>query len=277
MAMSAHGLWRGLLAAGSIGLAACASPAGPVVQASAYRPVMRSTLVSRAEPTFLQAQVQKGEQWETVLARRDATRAAEPVPVAVIRYAGSGADELVSVQFVSDRGSPALEVLGLEELYAVMLRHDAQGRYCLSLGPRPCDASRDGVSHAALLRQLAGERKRAASIAGDPFPMTTWRSISMHAAAASSSDPDDVAVQVSDESGTMVGVTVYFNRAPHSGCAAKTGADGVAACRLIDQHGDDDGDADEHARTRVIVTYPGDVGPERVLLPTTFVLPARSS
>jgi len=237
---------------------------------------MRSTLVSRTEPTFLQAQVRKGEQWETVLARRD-DATTEPVPVAVVRYAGSGADALVSVQFVSDRSSPALDVLGFEELYAVMLRHDAQGRYCVSLATRPCDAARDGVSHAALLRQLAGERKRAASVAGDPFPVMAWRSISMYATAAPSSDPDDVAVQVSDESGPMVGVTVYFNRAPHSGCAAKTGADGVAACRLVDQHGDDDGDADEHVRTRVIVTYPGDVGPDRVLLPTTVVLPARKS
>ncbi|SEB23618.1 hypothetical protein [Variovorax sp. YR216] len=274
--MSALCLRRWLIAAAaSVGLGACVSPPLPVVQASDYRPVLRSTLVSRTDPTFVQAQVREGGYWLTVLARRDPAVAL--VPVAVMRHAGDGADASVSVQFLPDARNPVLDVLALEQLYALMLRQDALGRYCLAVGPHQCDAVRQGGSHEALLRELAGERKRTASFAGHPFTMTPWRSISMNAVAAPTADHDDVAVQVLDESRPMPGATVYFNRAPHSGCAARANANGIASCRLVDQHGDDGDHGDEDADTQVIVTYPGSVGADRVLLPTTFALPVRKS
>ncbi|HWH84113.1 MAG TPA: hypothetical protein VNU71_17925 [Burkholderiaceae bacterium] len=273
--ISARGSGRWwLIAATSVLLAGCASRPAPALQAHDYRPVLRSTLVSRDEPTFVQARIRQGSQWAVVLARRGPDEA--PVAVAVMRYAGHGGDEHVSVQFLPDASSAALNVLALEQLYALILRHEALGRYCFAVGSRPCDAAGRAVAHAGLLRELAGERAHAAALAGSPFAMTPWRNVAMNPIATAPSDPDDVAVQVSDDSGPMSGVTVYFNRAPHSGCAGKTSANGVAACRLVDHHGDDD-DTREDARTPVVVTYPGDVRVDRVLLPTTFVLPAHGS
>lgn len=266
---------RWLLAAAGALLAACASLPAPELPASAWRPVLRSTLVSRAEPGFVWAQLAQGGHRQTVLARREGL--AVPMPVAVANEAGEGAEAAVSVQFLPAAAAPALDLLALEQLYALMLRREAQGRYCLAIGLRACDAARQPISHEALLRALAAERQRAATAAGLSFVPVPWRSISMDAAAARAGDAhgDEVAVQVSEQDRPMPGVTVYFNRAPHSGCAAKTGADGVAACRLVDQHGEDGGHEDEEADARVVVTYPGDVRADRVLLPTTFVLPRR--
>lgn len=63
---------------------------------------------------------------------------------------------------------------------------------------------------------------------------------------------------------------IYFNRAPHSICAARTRADGLAICRLEDQHGDEGEHHDD--AVPVIATYPGSVRADGVLLPTTYVL-----
>jgi len=271
----AHDSSRRWLVAGafaSTALGACASAPTPALPASEYRPVPRSTLVSRSDPAFVQARLSDGAQRMTVLARRNP--AGEPVPVAVVRSVGDGAKALVSAQLIPNGADPALEVLAREQLYALMLRHDAQGHFCLTTGARPCDAADHSVSHDELLRELAAERRRAASQTVLPFATVPWGSVSMSAAALAASDPDDVAVRVAGDSGPMAGVTVYFNRAPHSSCGAKTGVDGVAACRLVDQHGDEGAHEDEDAYSQVIVTYPGDVRPDRVLLPTTFVLPA---
>jgi hypothetical protein len=51
---------------------------------------------------------------------------------------------------------------------------------------------------------------------------------------------------------------------------AKSDAQGLATCELVDYHGDD-GDGDEGA-VPVVATFSGDVGANRVLVPTTFVL-----
>jgi hypothetical protein len=69
----------------------------------------------------------------------------------------------------------------------------------------------------------------------------------------------------------LQGADVFFSRAPHSGCVARSDAAGLAACELVDYHGDDgDGDA---SGVPVVATFSGDVRPDRVLVPTTFVLP----
>jgi hypothetical protein len=268
---------RWLIAAAIAGtaLGASASAPAPTVAASDYKPMPRSTLVSRGEPTFVQARVRRGEQWVTVLARNDPAGA--PVPVAVTTSTGDGAGAHVSVQVLPDGGSRALKLLVREHLYALMLRQDAQSRYCLAVGARPCDAARRSVSHDVLLRALAGERHRAAVGADIPFATVPWRSVSMRASAAAATDPDEVTVRVADNNRPMAGATVHFNRAPHSSCVGRAGANGMASCRLIDQHGDEGSHDDEDENSQVIVTYPGDVRADRVFLPTTFVLPARGS
>ena len=70
----------------------------------------------------------------------------------------------------------------------------------------------------------------------------------------------------------MPGATIIFNRAPHSGCVAKSRGDGIATCRLVDQHGDGDSHAEE-GKAPVVATFPGDVRDGRVLVPTTFLMP----
>lgn len=263
-----------LLAAASLGLGACASSPLTEVPASDYQAAPRSLLVSSADYAFVQADVRQGERAATVLARREGASA--PVPVAIARYKESDGDASVSVQFLPNKTNPEGDVAALEQLYAMMLRHDALGRYCLAVGPRPCDDTSRSLSHEELLRELAAKRQATVALVSHSPSIPPWRSISMSAVAQTKADSDDdVAVKVADESRPMQGVTVYFNRAPHSVCSGRTGPNGVASCRLVDQHGDEDDHAGDTGHPQVVVTYPGNVGADRVLLPMTFVLPER--
>jgi hypothetical protein len=88
---------------------------------------------------------------------------------------------------------------------------------------------------------------------------------------ASGADADEVAVRVTTEEGAVEGVSIYFNRAPHSSCVGKSGKDGLATCHLVDQHGDGDAHEDDGA-VAVVATFPGDVRADRVIAPTTLVL-----
>ena len=72
----------------------------------------------------------------------------------------------------------------------------------------------------------------------------------------------------------MEGASVYFNRAPHSGCSARSLPDGIATCLLVDQHGDEDSHSEDD-KVSVLATFPGEVRPERVLLPTTLIMNPR--
>ena len=145
---------------------------------------------------------------------------------------------------------PAIRVAAIEHLYSMALLLD------------PIAVEKEGRS----LPDLLGELAKARNSAGAGVP---WRVVSL--GPAPSGGGDDVAARVVDADGPLEGAAVYFHRAPHSGCSAKSDASGVAACRLIDTHGDDD-DHDAHA-VSVVATYPGDVRSDRVLAPTTRVLP----
>ena len=55
---------------------------------------------------------------------------------------------------------------------------------------------------------------------------------------------------------------------------AKSRANGVATCHLVDREGDEDSHTGEE-KVAVVATFPGDVRADRVLVPTTLVLSAR--
>jgi hypothetical protein len=253
--MSGPPRFRVTLAAACALLASCASEPVAVPTALEYRPALRSTLVSSRDVTFVVAQWQRGAEQTTVLARQQA--GAAPHPVARLVQMRQGSELQVSVQRLPESGSGAgradQESAALEQLYALVLRQEPQARYCLGSGGRPCNPERGGVSHAEVLLALA-----------DP-----WRVVAMTGAPTQSSDADVVGVRATAHQVPLEGVAIYFNRAPHSLCTARTGADGLAACRLVDPHGDEH---DHDHAAPVVATFPGDVRTDRVLLPTTYVL-----
>jgi hypothetical protein len=259
---------RWVLTAFWVLLASCATePVAPPASVE-YRPAQRSTLVTRRDLNFLVAKWQGSGRSTTTLALPQSGRA--PRPVAQLLETRQGSELQVSVQWLPDpwttRGLAGLEFAALEQLYSLVLRQEPQARYCLGSSGRPCDAARDGVSHAQLLQALAALRARAVGRNPDAVP---WRVVEMQGVPPRSWDADVVGVRATGPQGPLAGVAVYFNRAPHSICSARTGADGVATCRLEDQHAD--GHQHDHA-TVVVATFPGDVRPDRVLLPSTRVL-----
>jgi hypothetical protein len=246
-------------AAACVLLASCASESVAPPSAIEYRPALRSTLVSDRDATFVVAQWQRGAELTTVLARQQL--GAAPHPVARVVQVRQGSELQVSIQRLPQSGSAALE-----QLYALVLRQEPMARYCLSSSGQPCNPVRDGVSHAEVLVALADARDNA-----DRGPAAApWRVVEMTGAHAPPSDADVVGVRATADQVPLEGVAIYFNRAPHSLCTARTRADGVAICRLVDPHGDEH---DHDHAAPVVATFPGDVRTERVLLPTTYVLP----
>lgn len=260
-----------VLAAACALLASCASaPVAAPAPAPDYRPAPRSTLLSSRDVDFVVAFDRRRDGTTTLLAcRASGTAAAQPV--ARVEQVRRGEVEHVSIERIPHAASCAADgVAVLEQLYALLLRHEPQARYCLSLDSveAPCLAGRDEVSHARVLQSLGEARTRLAARAPTAVP---WRHVQMREAPMPFWDADVVGVRAMAHDAPLEGVPIYFNRAPHSLCMARTRADGVAMCRLEDQHGD--GHQHDHA-TSVVATFPGDVRADRVLLPTTHVLPA---
>ncbi|MDO9316192.1 MAG: hypothetical protein Q7T97_16785 [Burkholderiaceae bacterium] len=261
--------WRVVLAAACTLLASCASE--PVVTPTnvEFRPAPRSTLATRRDLDFFVAKWQSGAESTTLLARKQ--DGAAPRPVARLLQVRQGPELHLAVQQLPQAWSAAdhtdHEIAAVEQLYALVLRQEPKARYCLGSGAGLCDAARDGVSHPQVLQALADLRERAVVRAPAALP---WQVVRMQGTPTRSGDADVVSVRATGPQGPLEDVAIYFNRPPHSICAAHTRADGVATCRLEDQHGD--GDQHDHA-TVVVATFPGDVRPDRVLLPTTYVLP----
>lgn len=246
----------------------------PVPAASDYVRMPVSTLVSKRDLPFRLALVQRGPDRFTLLMHQPS--GGEPSLVAAMSSSQSGDKARVSlhrVPLVARGGDAAgLDVATWEHLYALAIRQDPEARFCLAYAAQPCDAARDGHSHADLLRELARARQHAVERAHPGSkPVVPWRVVSMTPVAMNRADADEVGVRVTSEQGPMAGASVFFNKAPHSSCVAKSREDGLATCHLVDQHGDDDSHAkDEHVA--VVATFPGDVGVDRVLVPTTLVM-----
>ena len=236
--------------------------------ADQYRPVARSTLVTRADVTFVQSERIDGHGQVTVLARVVAGAAPEPV-ARLMRCLRQGHLHLVVQRIPSTAG----EVEVLEQLYAFLVRQEPEARY--SLAPtalrrsETCDTTRQGLTHNQVLTALIAQRERA--VAFDRPRPVPWRAVALSPVSPRNGDADEVAVRVTLADAPLAGASVFFNRAPHSSCAARVAPDGVAACRLVDQHGDE-ADHDDAEHVPVVVTFPGEVRFERVLPPITFLL-----
>jgi hypothetical protein len=250
----------GLLTAASMMGAARAHAAEP-------KPAARSTLVSSPDLQFEIAETQQGASQVVRLLHRPVSGE----PFAVAEMVSAKPEGVVSIRRLPlPPGDAKLEVATLEHLYVFAIAQEPLGSYCLAAVARACDESKGRLSHAQLLRELVEARNgavRKQNPAGRPVP---WRVISMAPAATDSRDADQVAVRVSTGREPLQGANVYFNRAPHSGCAAKSDAKGLAACRLVDQHGEDA--EEDESRVPVVATFSGDVRADRVLVPSTFVV-----
>jgi hypothetical protein len=236
--------------------------AAAVVFAGEGVPVPRSTLVSKPELKFSLIPGERRGGRATLLVHQPAE--GQAFPVAVI---GSSQDLISFERLPIPEGVPdraSLDIGTLERLYVLALRQEPEARFCLADIGQSCDAAGKGDSHAELLRKLVEARQRTR-------PAVPWYFISMQPAATGSANADEVAVRLLREQRPMEGVGVYFNRAPHSGCGATSNAKGVAACVLVDQHGEEE--SSEHDGTPVVATFPGEVRKDLVLVPRTVVLP----
>jgi hypothetical protein len=121
-----------------------------------------------------------------------------------------------------------------------------------------------------VLQALADARNRAA--ARVPAAVL-WRVVEMRGIPTGTGDADVVGVRVTSQRMPLEGVSIYFDRAPHSLCAARSRADGAAICRLEDPHGE--ADAHEGNAMPVVATFPGSVRADVTLLPTTYVQPVK--
>lgn len=270
-----HGMSRrvaaGLAFTAGCLLTACQTVAPPGLDTvREYAAAPASRLVSRRDLQFKVAEVEQGTSRLMVLAYQ--APGGKPSPVAALSSSRSGDETHVSVQRLplpeAGDDQANLDVAAIEHLYTLVMRQDPEARFCLTSGNQRCNAAKDGHSHSALLQELARARQQAAGGAG----RTTipWHIVSLAPSAMKHADSDEVSVRITSDLGTMEGVTVYFNQAPHSSCVAKSGEGGVAACHLVDQHGDDASHAG-HEKAPVVATFPGDVRVERILLPTTLV------
>ena len=231
--------------------------------------VPTSRLVSKPQLQFGLSQSVRGTEQVTLLVHQPS--AGEPFPVASIS-ASPGHVSIQRLAVPGAKGIPAdLGVASAEHLYVLALRQDPEARFCLADIGRQCDPGKRGYSHAELLRRLLELRRSAVQRAGhEAKAVLPWRMVTMSRAATAAADHDHVAVRIVHDRRPMEGATVFFHRAPHSSCVGKAGADGVAACELVDQHGHTDGEHDDEGP--VVVTYPGDIRRDLVLVPSTVVL-----
>lgn len=248
--------------------------ANPVHDAPlSYAPVPVSTLVSSRYIPFGIAHFRQQQRETSVLAAHGP--GGKPVPVASIVSESVGERTHVAVHrlpvTVAGRSPSLMRLLTFEQLYALTLRMDPGARFCLAQGRDACDPAVTGTSHAAFLRNLADARASAAAMMAGTLRVAAWNVISMEPSGQRDEHHDAVSVRVLRGQRAMPRVTVFFHRAPHSGCQATTDANGFARCELVDHHGHL-GAHDGEEAVPVLVTYPGDVRAERILLPTTQAL-----
>lgn len=233
---------------------------------AAFTDLRSSQLLTSSELAFKIARGKADGLATSMLQHRDPRGTAS---LAAVRWSfGTGAEGLVCVKplwpAAAGRSAAEYRRAVLERLYELALHEDPEARFCLVEGQRGCAVTGARAwTHAQLLRHLASARS---SVAGAG---KAWRVVTLEPAGAVI-EGTRVAARVSDARGPVAGASVFFHKAPHWGCAAKSGPDGVARCVLEDHHGDEESHEDEHEP--VVVTFPGVVHTGHILLPTTLVM-----
>jgi len=230
-----------------------------------------SKLVSKRDLEFRRAD----EQWRSfrltfLMYKPDAGH--RPAAVAVISSFHVGKKEHIWLQRISRGRSGAqaadIHIAALEHLYGLALAQNPHAEFCLNGYGHTCTAPASDYPHPRLLREIAEARERAIVSANATSIAVPWRNVTMTSQPKGASG-DRVGVRVTDHGVPLEGATVFFNRAPHSGCHAKSSSDGIVTCDLVDQHGDEDShEGQEHVP--ILATFPGDVQADRILLPTTL-------
>jgi hypothetical protein len=206
----------------------------------------------------------------TVLAYETPARQLKPTATMSLTGTGSASRVCIDLLARSEAGDDrSLAVATLEHLYGLVLREDPWAAYCLADNAHRCAANANSLSQGDLLHELVLMRERDIKESLGHDVDKPWQVVVLSPSGKNSAD-DEVHVRITDKVGPMPGATVFFHRAPHSGCTAKSGVDGVASCRLVDFHGDDDSDDDKDSK--LLVTFRGEIGTERILVPTTFVM-----
>lgn len=240
---------------------------------SAYSRVTASRLVSRPELSFKRVE-QRWESYRVTFLMLEVP-GTEPSPLAALSSFQVGSTTHVWLQRLTQAGpgidSSDVEIATIEHLYGLALAQDPAAAFCLSGFGQRCDRVDGDYSQAELLRRLHEARERAATHGHRAAADVRWSVVYIEASPRNSGDDDHVAARVIGDQGPIEGATVFFHRAPHSDCSARSSLDGIAACNLVDQHGDEHQDLD-HGKVPVLATYPGDVQPNRVLLPTTLIM-----
>lgn len=268
-------LIAGLLAAtvcAVIGIAIVLADDGP--DASQYAPTPRSRLVTRADLVFKLAQVQEKDRRVTVLGLE--AEPGSPEPVARMTFYRVNRTNHFDLHLPpARRASPqavVVRIAALEHLYAWTMRQDATGVFCMSEGKAGCSAERAGQDHGAVLAQIAAARQRLLDEASGLAGYAAWHPVTLRLLEPGT-DPDQVTVEVTLDGAPLADAPLYVSRPPHSTCKARSGADGIASCRLEDPYGANHfHPIDEIGQ--VLATYPGDVQAQKVSLPGTAVMRA---
>ncbi|NUZ06539.1 hypothetical protein [Piscinibacter koreensis] len=168
--------------------------------------------------------------------------------------------------------NPKMELAAQEYLYTLAFREDPAARYCVPSPAADCEDSAL-VSQPEALRSIA--RQRACALAALPEAarrtLPSWRLVMLQPRETNAARKSLVSARIFDETGPLAGASVTFSQLPHSGCTATARADGSATCELVDDHGHDGEDAESHGQP-VVVTFPGDLRGDPILLPTTILI-----
>src|SRR6185436_13747890 len=212
-----------------------------------YSRVTASKLVSRPDLEFKLAELHWESYRVTFLLHQPSGR--KPSPVAVMSSFQAGNKAHIWLQRLAPSGLGAarsdMEIATIEHLYGLALGQDPEAGFCLTGFGRTCGRVDDDYPHAELLRELSEARQRAVARAHRSGRNVPWRVVAMASAPPDSGNDDQVGVRVFSEGRPLAGATVFFNRAPHSGCSARSLPDGLATCLLVDQHGDEDAHSEE--------------------------------
>lgn len=231
-------------------------------------------LVSDPSLPFKLRRARQGDTRVTLLAYGPAGAAQVGVQLAA-QLTGNDTRTCIDLSPAAQAAWPlAMRIAVTEHVYALVLGMDAYAGYCVRVQAADCTTAGSRVTHAQALRQLARERERLRQDgSSSDGRFKRWQTVMLQPLNAAP-EPDAVAASVFDEQGPLVGVPLYFHRAPHAGCTGRSDSSGAVRCTLVDQHGDDD--QHDHAATPLLVTFAGDLRADRTLLPTTLVVQPRA-
>lgn len=252
--------------------AARAQPAGIAWLPAAASP-SRSALV-RADVPLSTETVEWNGSSITIVMHQPSTGAARPVAAAITdrsRWRSTRVSLLALSSLASERQGALLDVARQEHLYTMGFRQDANARFCIGAN-KACDGDQL-LSQAEALQRIARRRECVSATLPDGARAASpsWRTVQLEPSEGASSAKPAVSVRVSDAAGPVAGAQILFTKLPHSACSATSQADGTATCVLADNHGHAGGHP-EFDREPVVVTFPGDLRRNPILLPTTQLL-----